>query len=49
MPSEKWRVLAKAHERRTLAEYEGHLETDERLLAEVIAIATALRERVTHT
>ena len=47
MPAEKWRILAKAHERRNLAEYEGHLEQDERLLAEVIAVATELKERVT--
>ena len=41
---ERWRVLAKAHERRNLAEYEGHLETDEKLLAEVIVIAKELRK-----
>jgi hypothetical protein len=39
MPVEVWRVLAKAHERRNLAEYEGHLEHDERLLADVLAAA----------
>ncbi|MFO1311023.1 MAG: hypothetical protein U1F41_03055 [Burkholderiales bacterium] len=38
----KWRVLAKAHERRNLAEYEGHLERDERLLDELIVIAGEL-------
>jgi hypothetical protein len=36
-------VLAKAHERRNLAEYEGHLERDEQLLAELIATAARLR------
>jgi hypothetical protein len=41
--AEKWRVLAKAHQRRNLAEYEGHLEHDDRLLAELIAIAGELR------
>ena len=46
LPAEKWRVLAKAHERRNLAEYEGHLERDDRLLAEVIAIADELRKTV---
>ncbi len=46
LPPEKWRVLAKAHERRNLAEYEGILERDERLLAELIAIANELREFV---
>lgn len=39
MPVDVWRVLAKAHERRNLAEYEGHLEHDERLLADVLAAA----------
>ena len=43
LPPETWRVLAKAHERRNLAEYEGHLEHDESLLAELIAAATRLR------
>ncbi|MFN0301218.1 MAG: hypothetical protein ACKVQU_12805 [Burkholderiales bacterium] len=40
---EIWRVLAKAHERRNLAEYEGHLERDDQLLAELIAAAVRLR------
>jgi hypothetical protein len=44
MEAAKWRVLAKAHERRNLVEYEGRLDHDERLLAEVIAIASALRD-----
>lgn len=43
MEAAKWRVLAKAHERRNLAEYEGFLERDDRLLAELIAIAGELR------
>lgn len=38
----QWRVLAKAHERRNLAEYEGHLEHDERLLADLLAAAELL-------
>jgi hypothetical protein len=42
-----WRVLAKGHENRNLAEYEGALEVDERLVAEMIeaakAVLTALR------
>jgi hypothetical protein len=46
MSTEKWRILAKAHERRNLAEYEGHLEQDKRLLAEIITIATELCESV---
>ncbi|MBS0328117.1 MAG: hypothetical protein JSS46_16440 [Proteobacteria bacterium] len=42
MEAAKWRVLAKAHERRNLVEYEGFLERDDRLLAELIAIAGEL-------
>jgi len=36
-PPEIWRVLAKAHERRNLSEYEGQLDVDERLLSGVLA------------
>lgn len=46
MEAAKWRVLAKAHERRNLVEYEGYLERDDRLLAELIAIAGELRRSV---
>lgn len=40
--AETWRVLAKCHERRNAAEYEGYLEVDERLLADLIAAADAV-------
>jgi peptidoglycan glycosyltransferase len=40
------RVLAKAHERRTLAEDEGHLVRDDQLLAELVATARVLRKMV---
>jgi hypothetical protein len=46
LAAEKWRVLAKAHERRNLAEYEGHLEHDDLLLAELITTANELRKAV---
>jgi hypothetical protein len=46
MPPAEWRVLAKAHERRNIAEYEGHLEQDEKLLAEVIAIAKRVQKKL---
>jgi hypothetical protein len=46
LPAEVWRVLAKAHERRNLAEYEGHLEHDERLLADLLAAARHLQDAV---
>jgi hypothetical protein len=39
---EVWRVLAKCHERRNAAEYEGSLEIDDRLLADLIAAADAV-------
>lgn len=31
-----WRVLAKGHERRNVAEYEGAIEIDERLLDDMV-------------
>jgi len=42
MPAEAWRVLAKAHERRNIAEYGGRLEYDEKLMAELAATAARL-------
>ena len=39
-----WRVLAKAHERRNMAEYEGYLEHDGQLLIDVIAATRVLRD-----
>lgn len=46
LPVATWRVLAKAHERRNIAEYEGHLEHDEQLLADLLAAACALHKVV---
>jgi hypothetical protein len=47
VPPSIWRVFAKAHERRNLAEYEGLLDIDETLLGDLIdagkAILAALR------
>ncbi len=37
-----WRILSKCHDRRNLAEYEGHFEVDERLLSDLIACAMRL-------
>lgn len=42
MPDETWRVLAKCHERRNLAEYEGTLEVNERLLRDLREAARKL-------
>jgi hypothetical protein len=44
--SEVWRVLAKCHEKRNLAEYEGHLEIDNQLLVDLIKAGALLLERV---
>jgi len=37
-----WRVLAKCHEVRNLGEYEGDLNIDERLFADLLAAARAV-------
>lgn len=37
-----WRVLAKCHDARNLGEYEGELNIDERLLADLIAACQAV-------
>jgi hypothetical protein len=42
----QWRVLDQCHRRRNLAEYEGHLDIDAQLLAELIALADELLLRV---
>jgi hypothetical protein len=39
-----WRVLAKAHEQRNLAEYEGQLEPDEQLLSDMLAATVRLAD-----
>ena len=41
-----WRVLAKAHERRNLAEYEGHHDVDEQLLKDLLSSAEAVHAAV---
>lgn len=38
LSSSDWRVLATCHQRRNVAEYEGHLEIETRLLDDLIAI-----------
>lgn len=43
---EVWRVLAKCHECRNLAEYEGYLEIEEQLLKDLLLAARTLLERV---
>lgn len=34
-----WRTLAKCHQRRNVAEYEGHLEVDEQLISDLVICA----------
>ncbi len=46
LKAEQWRTLAKAHERRNLAEYEGHLDVDHRLLGSLLSAARALLDEV---
>ncbi|MBI5436679.1 MAG: hypothetical protein HY937_06205 [Nitrosomonadales bacterium] len=42
---EVWRVLAKCHEKRNLAEYEGHLEIDNQLLVDLLKAGALLLEK----
>lgn len=46
LPAAVWRVLAKAHELRNRAEYEGYFEADETLLRNLIEAAEAVRKAV---
>lgn len=46
LASGTWRVLAKAHEKRNLAEYEGYLDRDERLLDDLIAATQVLADAI---
>ena len=43
---EIWRVLAQCHQRRNVAEYEGHLEVSDQLLGELIAAANLLQMKI---
>jgi hypothetical protein len=45
-PAPTWRLLAKCHERRNLAEYEGIVEVDQRLLDDLIAATQRVLEAV---
>jgi hypothetical protein len=39
LPTAIWRVLAKCHERRNLAEYEGIVDVEEQLLQDLLTAA----------
>lgn len=43
LPAAVWRVLARAHEMRNVAEYEGHLDADAPMLRNLIEAAEAVR------
>ena len=47
LPTAVWRVLAKAHEVRNVAEYEGHFDADATMLRNLIEAAEAVRAAVT--
>lgn len=46
LPTTVWRVLAKAHEVRNVAEYEGHFDADATMLRNLIEAAEAVRAAV---
>ena len=41
-----WRVLAKGHEIRNLGEYEGDLNVDERLVADLVTACRAVATKL---
>lgn len=46
MAAAEWRVLAKCHERRNIAEYEGDFDIDEQLMSDLARIAAVLLKKV---
>jgi hypothetical protein len=46
LPAAQWRVLDKAHGNRNAAEYEGQIEVDERLLADLLIISRLVCDKV---
>jgi hypothetical protein len=44
LPASVWRVLAKAHEVRNIAEYEGHFDGDANLLRSLVESTDAVRK-----
>ncbi|MGA9854455.1 MAG: hypothetical protein WBR29_04170 [Gammaproteobacteria bacterium] len=43
---EHWRLLALGHERRNIAEYQGHLEIEEKLIADMIKVTEMLSKKL---
>lgn len=46
LAASEWRVLSKCRERRNLAEYEGVVDVDERLVEDLLRVAQALLDAV---
>jgi len=46
LAASEWRILSKCHERRNLAEYEGLVDVDERLVGDLLRVAQALLDAV---
>jgi hypothetical protein len=46
LENSKWRLLDLCHNKRNVAEYEGHLEVDERLVSDLIAVTEEVLRRV---
>ncbi len=46
LPASVWRMLAKAHDVRNVAEYEGHFEADATMLRNLIEAAEAVRAAI---
>ena len=44
--AEVWRVLAKCHDRRNIAEYEGDIGIDDQLLRDLLSAAQILLEKI---
>jgi hypothetical protein len=47
LPPEQWRVLDQAHRKRNVAEYEGDLDVDQKLVESLIRVANEVAARVT--
>ena len=46
LAASEWRLLGKCHERRNLAEYEGMLDLDERLVVDLLRVGEALLDAI---
>ncbi|MDO5504751.1 MAG: hypothetical protein Q4F49_00455 [Pseudoxanthomonas suwonensis] len=49
LPPDVWRVLAKAHDVRNLAEYEGHVDIEPRLIEDVLVAVRAVAASLAST